>query len=116
MHKIAGYLLVFTGLLFIFFSLIGMYKVFADRRPVPPVIQLADVNIRTQYGVMQIPVQNVNTLANMGLFVLLMLFILSAGAKVAGVGCNLLKNERIYEALLQPDKQTLPAKETLKKL
>lgn len=117
MHKIAGYLFIFVGMLLMFFALIGMYKTFANRHPVPTMIQLTDAHIHTQYGVMQIPMQNLNTLANAGLFVIFMLFILSAGSKVAAVGCNLLKNERIYEALLQVEsKGKAPAQETLTKL
>lgn len=116
MHKIMGYFCIFIGMLLIFFALIGMYKAFADHKPVAQVVQLTDMNIRTQYGNMQIPMQNVNALANIGLFALLMLFVLSAGAKVGTIGCNLLKNERIYEALLQLKKENTPTMEELKKL
>ncbi len=117
MHKITGFLFIFIGMLLIFFALIGMYKVFATRQPVPQVVQLTDMNVRTQYGTMQIPLQNVNTLANIGLFAILMMFVLSAGAKVAGVGCNLLKNERIHDALLQLNlKDSQPVENSLKKL
>ena len=117
MHKITGYALIFVGLMLMFFSLISMYKVFVDRRPAVPVVQLADMNLNTSYGIMQIPMQNLNTLANLGLFALFMLFVLSAGAKTAGIGCNLLKNERICEALLQLDEKTkLAAQDNVKKL
>lgn len=117
MHKITGYLLIFVGMLLMFFALIGTYKVFVNHQSVPAVVQLRDMDIRTQYGNMQIPMQNINTLANIGLFVILMLFILSAGAKIAGIGCNLLKNERIYEALLQLNlKDAAETEKTLKKL
>ena len=99
MHKILGYLFICIGVLLILFSLLCMYKVFVDRQPVAPVVQLTDVNLNTQYGPLSMPMQNVNTLANLGLFALLMMFVLSAGSKLAGVGTNLLKNERIHEAL-----------------
>ena len=52
----------------------------------------------------------------MRLFVLLMMFVLSAGAKVGNIGCNLLKNERIYEALLQLNRENPPSAQDLKKL
>ncbi|MBR4681873.1 MAG: hypothetical protein IKP06_01010 [Elusimicrobiaceae bacterium] len=113
MHKIVGYFFIFIGMLLVFFALIGMYKAFADHQPVPQVVQLTDMNIRTQYGNMLVPMQNINQLANIGLFVLLMMFVLSAGAKVGTIGCNLLKNERIYEALSQLKNPTM---EELKKL
>lgn len=117
MHKIFGYLLICVGVLFIFFSLLCMYKVFVDRQPTAPVVQLADMNLQTQYGIIAVPMQNINTLANLGLFALFMLFVLSAGGKLAGLGVNLLKNERIYEGLLAlQNKSNAPSAESLKKL
>lgn len=115
MHKILSYLLICVGLFLIFFSLISMYKVFVDRQPVAPVIQLSDLSLQTQYGTLMLPMNNLNTLANVGLFALLMAFILSAGAKLANIGANLLKNERIYEALLERT-QEAPTADALKKL
>ena len=84
MNKILGYLLICAGLMLMLFSVMGMYKVFADRQPVAPVVQVADLRINTQYGPMQIPMQGVNQIANLGLFAVLMMFILSAGAKLKG--------------------------------
>ncbi len=114
MNKIFGYLLLCIGLLMMFFSVLSMYKVFVDRQPVAPVVQMKDVQITTQYGPMQIPMQAVNTLANVGLFAVFMLFILGAGSKVAGVGVNLVKTERLREALLLSQQKLKD--ETLKKL
>ena len=114
MNKIFGYLLLCIGLLMMFFSVLSMYKVFVDRQPVAPVVQMKDVQITTQYGPMQIPMQAVNTLANVGLFAVFMLFILGAGSKMAGVGVNLVKTERLREALLLSQQKL--EDETLKKL
>ncbi|MBQ9971346.1 MAG: hypothetical protein IJP25_04405 [Elusimicrobiaceae bacterium] len=114
MNKIFGYLLLCVGLLMIFFSVLSMYKVFADRQPVAPVVQMKDMQIATQYGPMQIPMQAVNTLANVGLFAVFMLFILGAGGRVAGVGVNMIKMERLREALLLSRQKI--EDETLKKL
>lgn len=116
MRKILGYLLVCVGLLLIFFSLISMYKVFVDRQAVAPVVQLADLTLQTAYGPLTVPMQPINQLANLGLFALFMLFVLAAGGKVAQVGTNLLKNERIYEALLTLNTANAPSENTLKKL
>ncbi len=116
MNKIFGYLLICAGLMLMLFSVMGMYKVFADRQPAAPVVQMADLRINTQYGPMQIPMQGVNQIANLGLFAVLMMFILSAGAKLAGVGNAMLKTERIHDALLQIQAQNAPAEQTLKKL
>ena len=116
MNKIFGYLLICTGLMMMLFSVMGMYKVFADRQSVAPVVQMADLRINTQYGPMQIPMQGVNQIANLGLFALLMVFILSAGAKLAGVGNGLLKAERIHDALLMLENKNSVSEQTLKKL
>lgn len=115
MNKILGYLLICAGLLVIFFSLVGMYKVFANGSPVVAVVQMADVQLNTQYGPVQIPMKGVNAVANLGLFAVFMFFVLSAGSKLAGVGNGMLKNERIYDALLEnPD--ALKSADAFKKL
>ena len=56
--------------------------------------------------------KNLSTLANLGLFALLMMFVLSAGSKVAQIGNGLLKTERLCETI--KNKQT--EEEQLKKL
>ncbi len=117
MHKILGYLLICIGLLLVFFSLVSMYKVFVDRQPAAPVVQLTDIQLQTQYGPMNIPMKNTNTIANLGLFALFMLFILSAGNKLAGLGISMLKNERIHDALLSlNDKDSVSTEDSFKKL
>ncbi len=116
MHKILSYLFICIGVLLIFFSLISMYKVFVDRQPAAPVVQLADMNLQTQYGPMMVPMQNLNTLANLGLFALFMAFVLSVGAKLAGLGAKMLKSERIREALLELKPTEIPSEENLKNL
>lgn len=116
MHKILSYLFICVGTLLIFFSLVSMYHVFVDRQPAAPVVQLADMNLQTQYGIMLVPMQNVNTLANLGLFAVFMAFVLSAGAKLAGIGVKMLKNERICEALAELKLTEIPSEENLKKL
>lgn len=101
MNKIFGYLLICAGLLLIFFSLVGMYKVFVNGNAVVPVMQLADLQLNTAYGPVQIPMKSIGTLVNWGLFAVFMVFVLSAGGTIAGIGNGLLKTERIYEALLE---------------
>ena len=115
MHKILSYLLLCTGLLIILFALNSMYKVFIGGAEVLAVAHFADLTIKTQAGPMNIPMQAANTLANMGLFAVFMLFVLSVGGKIASLGIQLLKNERIYEALLQLNKENL-TQDVLKKL
>lgn len=103
-HKITGYLLFCVGLLLMLFALISMYKVFVGQQPVVAVVQLADMSMKSQMGIMTFPMENFNTLANLGLFALFMLFIVTVGGKLALLGCNFLKIERLYEALAKNEK------------
>ena len=103
-HKITGYLLFCVGLLLMLFAVISMYKVFVGQQPVVAVVQLADMNLKTQMGMMVFPMANFNTLANLGLFAVFMLFIVTVGGKISALGCHFLKIERLYEALAKSEK------------
>lgn len=103
-HKITGYLLFCVGLLLILFATVSMYKVFVNQQPVVAVVQLTDLNITSQLGPMLFPMGNINILVNLILFVSFMLFIVLVGGKLALLGCNFLKIERIYEALSASEK------------
>ena len=113
-HKITGYLLVCVGVLLMLFSVVSMYKVFVGHQPVVAVVQLADMNLKTQMGVMIFPMENFNILANLGLFALFMLFVVTVGGQLAKLGCHFLKIERLYEALA--DKKETLSKDDIKKL
>ncbi len=114
MYKILSYLLLGLGILLIFFSLHSMYQVFAEGREVASLVQMEPLHINTQAGEINIPVATISTLANLGLFTLFMVVVAAIGGKVAGLGCQILKNERIHDALTLLDK--VPATEVLKKL
>lgn len=101
MHKIVSYLFICAGVLLILFAFNGMFKVFIAHQAAPVLVEFADLQVRTQFGPMALPMGAINTLANLGLFALFMAFVVGVGGKLAGIGCQLLKNERIYEALLQ---------------
>ncbi len=115
MYKILSYLLICAGLFIVCFALHGMYQVFVTGVTAPALIHFADLSVQTQFGPMQLPMQQVNVIANLVLFALLMGFLVAAGGKIAQIGCHILKVERLYEALLQlkPSEVKL---ETLKKL
>ncbi len=116
MNKIFGYLLICAGLGLIFFFLTGMYKVFVHTSTIPVCCRCccatAAAAINTQYGPMLLPMKNLSTLANLGLFAVLMMFVLSAGSKVAQIGNGLLKTERLCETI----KNSQTEEEKLKKL
>ncbi len=114
MYKILSYLLLGLGILLIFFSLHSMYQVFAEGRQVAALVQMEPVQFSTRAGDIHIPIATLNTLANIGLFVLFMLAVAWIGGKIAGLGCQILKNERIHDALTLLDK--VPPAEVLKRL
>lgn len=101
MHKIIGYFLIFVGLATMFFAFTGMYQTFVHKKPVVQVLRLQPMNLRTQYGAVQVDSAIVNQVLNLSLFALFMIFLAGLGGKVAGVGNNLLKTERICETLQQ---------------
>lgn len=99
MHKITGYFLIFVGLAMMFFAFTGMYQTFVHKKPVVQVLHLQPMNLHTQYGAVQVDSAIVNQVLNLSLFALFMIFLAGLGGKVAGVGNNLLKTERICETL-----------------
>lgn len=99
MHKITGYLLLFVGLALMFFAFTGMYQTFVNKKPVVQVLQLKPMSINTQYGAVQMDAGLVSQVLNLSLFALFMIFLAGLGGKVAAVGNNLLKTERICETL-----------------
>lgn len=115
MHKILSYLFICAGILIILFALNNMYQVFINGQTVREIAHFADLTVQTQVGPMNVPMDAANTMANMGLFAVLMLFIMSVGGKIASIGVQLLKNERIYDALIQLKKEDI-TKETFKQL
>ncbi len=115
MYKILSYLLICAGLLIVFFALHGMYQVFVASAAAPTLVNFADLTVQTQFGPMQLPMQQTNVIVNLGLFALFMSFLVAVGGKIAQIGCQILKIERLREALLQlkPNEVKL---ETFKKL
>ena len=105
MYKILSYLLICVGLFIILFALHGMYRVFIGGGTVLTLVNFADFAVQTQFGPMTLPMTQVSTLANLGLFALFMGFLVAVGGKIASVGCQILKNERIHDALLQLKKE-----------
>ena len=99
MYKILSYLLICVGLCIILFAVHGMYQVFIGAGSPPAIAHFSDLTLQTQFGPMLLPMEQPNAVADLLLYALLMGFLVAAGGKVAGIGCQLLKNERIYDAL-----------------
>lgn len=115
-HKITGYLLFTVGLIFIFFAVVSLSKVFIGGDAVVQLVQFSSLPIQTQYGTLQIPLKEIAPLLNLALFAAFMLCVMTAGGQLARIGVNLLKVERIYEALTQLPSKQAANPETLKKL
>ena len=115
-HKITGYLLLTIGLVFIFFAVVSLSKVFIGGDSVVQLVQLSGLPIQTQYGTFQIPLKEASLFINLGLFTLFMMCVMTAGGQLARIGVNLLKVERIHDALTSLSHENAPSKEALKKL
>lgn len=115
MHKILSYLLICTGLFIVFLALHAMYQVFVAHGVAPTLVNFTDLTLQTQAGPLKLPMQQVNIVANVGLFALFMGFLVAVGGKIAQIGCQILKIERLREALLQLKTQEIKL-ETFKKL
>ena len=116
-HKIIGYLLLLVGLSMLFFAFTGMYQTFVNRKPVAQVLQLKPLAMNTQYGTVEVQTEAINQIVNIGLFALFMMFLAALGGKIAAIGGNLLKTERLCETLQQLRRdEVLTQEERIKKL
>lgn len=114
MHKIFSYLFLCAGVLIILFALHNTYQVLFTDQSAPVILQISDVEIQTKVGPFELPASSLNNVANLILFLLFMFFVVFVGGKIAEIGCHLLKNERIHDAILLLNK--IPPTEVLKKL
>lgn len=99
MQKIIAYLLLVIGLALMCFAFTGMYQTFINKKPVIQVVEIKPFSLGTQYGTVQVDGAMVGQVLNIALFVLFMLFLAALGARIAGIGNQLLKTERICETL-----------------
>lgn len=105
------------GLGVLFFAFNGMYQTFVHKKPVVQVLQLKPLSVNTQYGAVQIDAGVVNQVLNLSLFALFMIFLAGLGGKVAGIGGQLLKTERLCDTLRELKREgVLQKEEDIKKL
>jgi len=115
-HKITGYLLLTVGLIFIFFAVISLSKVFIGGDSVVQLVQLSSLPLQTQYGTLELPLKDIAPILNLGLFAVFMLCVMAAGGQLAKIGVSLLKAERIYDALARLPSREAAQEKTLKNL
>ncbi len=100
-EKVVGYILLAVGVLMIFFSVYSMFVVFTGASAPPSLFNFSDVSLSVPQPeggseTMQIVSgQDMNRMADMGTWYMLMFFVVYAGGKVASLGVNLLKEIRV---------------------
>ena len=115
-NKIAGYLLITAAVALILFALMGLYKVFIGGGAVLTLVNLPDLALKTQYGPLTIPLNGINPVLNISLFAVFMMCVMTAGGALGTLGTNLIKAERIHDALLQLNVEQATSKEATRKL
>ena len=103
--------MLFVGLATLFFAFTGMYQTFVNKKPVVQVLQLKPLSVNTQYGAVQIQPDAINQILNLTLFALFMIFLVGLGGKVAALGNQLLKTERLCETLQNLKREEILAQE-----
>lgn len=97
-EKIVGYILLATGLILIFFSIYQMMSVFTGASPPPKLFNFSDIYFPAGGGsepMLMMLGEELNRLAAMGFWYILMFFIMWAGGKVASLGVNLIREIRV---------------------
>ena len=100
-EKVVGYVLLAVGVVMIFFSVYLMFNVFTGASAPPSLFNFSDVSFPipqpdgTSETVHIISGQDMNRMAAMGFWYMLMFFIAYAGGKVASLGVNLIKEIRV---------------------
>ena len=96
-EKIVGYVLLAIGVILIFFSIYQMMNVFTGASPPPSLFSFSDIYFPGPEGrnTLMISGKELNKLAAMAFWYLLMFFIMWAGGKIASLGVNLIREIRV---------------------
>lgn len=96
-EKIAGYVLLAIGVTLIFISIYLMIAVFTGSSPPPKLFNFSDISMPTEKGqnTLLISGEQLNKLAAMTFWYILMFFIAWAGGRIASLGINLIKEVRV---------------------
>jgi hypothetical protein len=101
-ERMLGFTLLGAGMILIIIAIIGVYNVFTGSANPPEMFEIKNIAISIPAG-SGISIQPIELLSqetaskfvDMTVWYILMLFILSAGAKIAGVGVQLLREIKI---------------------
>lgn len=103
-EKIIGYVLLAVGIIMIIFAVYSMYDVFTGGAQPPPVVKMETISISPPAvpGVEVPPAKielvsgsEISKFTNLTLWYMLMLFIVSAGNKIAGIGVKLAREIKV---------------------
>ena len=98
--KIVGYVLVGVGLIFIIFAVYSMYEVFTGTAKPPSIFKMESIAMssplvpRIEVPPAKIELvsgSEINKVINLGLWYILMFFLVSAGIKIASLGVKLIR-------------------------
>ena len=106
-EKVVGYILLAVGVVMIFASVYLMFNVFTGGSDAPSLFNFSDVSFPiiqpggTSETVEIISGQEMNRMADMGFWYILMFFIAYAGGKVASLGVNLIREIKVEMKVIQ---------------
>lgn len=107
-EKIIGYCLLIAGMVIILASTFSLYRVFTGQQKPPSVFSFevpgislpASPTTQSQLPaetaeIKILPDELINSLMNMSVYFLLMMFISSSGAKIASIGVKMIKDVKV---------------------
>ncbi len=97
-EKILGYVLLGAGLLFILLTAHSVYAVFTGISAAPQIFKMDSIEIPAANGAPAVAImsgKNLSKLMDLGGWYILMFFLAQAGAKIAGLGIQLIKEIRV---------------------
>ena len=109
--KLIGYVLLSLGLLMIFAALFMIYQILTGKSKPPKVFDVVapsiklpteSSNVGSEFKI--IPDEVFNGVLNIGMYYLLMMFLASSGAKIAGIGVKMIKDIKVQ---IKEEKQSL---------
>ncbi len=97
-----GYSLLILGLLLIFYSIYSMYTVYTGAEAPPAVFHMDSVKLSVPTGSGTPPVEtellsgkDSTRMTNMGIWLVLMSFVASAGGRIGGLGAKLVREIKV---------------------
>jgi hypothetical protein len=97
-EKIVGYILLAIGIIMIFFSVYEMMRVFTGGSPPPNLFNFSDISIQMSEqaeGTLLVSGEELNKLAAMAFWYMLMFFIMWSGGKIASLGVSMIREIKV---------------------